>query len=242
MAKLGVNIDHIATVREARKTNEPDPLYAAVLAELGGADAIVAHLREDRRHIQPRDVRMLRDMIKTKLNLEMSVADVVVDAARKIKPDMATIVPERREEVTTEGGLNLKENFEIVKTTAQLLMKEGIRVSLFIDPDIETLRLARKACVDTVELHTGAYANALSEADAMAELKKLADAAEWATGNAMQVNMGHGLTYKNIVPVLAIPRIAEFNIGHSIISRALYVGMKGAVREMVETIHLHGVD
>lgn len=235
--KLGVNIDHVATVREVRKTNEPDPVAAAVLAELGGADGITVHLREDLRHIQVRDVKVLRETIKTRLNLEMSVSDVVVNAAIKIKPSSACIVPESREEITTEGGLNIKDNFEMIKSVSDMLLKEGIAVSLFIDPTMESVKLAKRMGVPFVELHTGSYANALTEEDQMNELRKLAETCEWGNANGIKVNMGHGLTYKNIIPVLAVPNIHEFNIGHTIVSRAIMVGMKEAVKEMTDIIY-----
>ncbi|MBI4977499.1 MAG: pyridoxine 5'-phosphate synthase [Spirochaetes bacterium] len=241
MPKLGVNIDHIATIREARKTYEPDPVHAAALAELGGADGITVHLREDTRHIKPRDVKILRETVKTKLNLEMSVADIVVQTALKIQPDMATLVPEKREEVTTEGGLNVKDGYDVFHTVIDLLMKAGIDISLFVDPDIETLKLAKKLGVKYVELHTGSYANAKGE-EQLRELKNLADAGAWANANGLVLNMGHGLNYTNIIPVLAIPRIHEFNIGHAIISRAVLVGLERAVRDMADVIERHRVD
>ena len=238
---LGVNIDHVATIREARRTNEPDPVHAAALSELGGADGITVHLREDKRHIQPRDVKLLRETVKTKLNLEMSVADVVVDAAVKIKPDMATLVPEKREEVTTEGGLDLAANFDVLKTVTELLMKNGIPVSLFIDPDMEMMKLAKKLAVTYVELHTGSYANAKGDAF-RAELRKLVDAAAWGNANGIIVNMGHGINYKNIIPLLAVPRINEYNIGHAIISRAVFTGIERAVHDMCDVIENYRID
>lgn len=235
--KLGVNIDHVATVREVRKTIEPDPVHAAALAELGGADGITVHLREDRRHIQPRDVEILRKTVKTRLNLEMSVAEDVVATALAIHPDMATLVPEKREEITTEGGLNLSQNSDRIREVVQRLTDAGIAVSLFIDPDIATLSAALDLNVPFVELHTGAYANAPTEDARATEYEHLAEACTWGTTEGLFVNMGHGLTYKNIVPVLRIPNINEFNIGHSIISRAVFTGLERAVREMAETIY-----
>ncbi|MEW6608627.1 MAG: pyridoxine 5'-phosphate synthase [bacterium] len=236
MPKLGVNVDHVATVRQARKVKEPDPIIAAMIAELAGADSIVVHLREDRRHIQERDVRVLREIITTKLNLEMASTDAMVKFALSLKPDQATLVPERREELTTEGGLNVIENKENLASAVNLLQDAGIVVSLFVDPDISQIKTSSKINVTAIELHTGNYANATSPQQAQEELEKLEDAASFAIKQGLVVNVGHGLNYQNVIPIASIHGINELNIGHSIIARAILVGMDEAVREMLELV------
>ncbi len=232
MPKLGVNIDHVATVRQARKTVEPDPIWAAALAELGGADGITVHLREDRRHIQDRDVRILRETARVKLNLEMSIAEEITDFALDVMPDQCTLVPEKREEVTTEGGLDLITNEDRVRRCIDRLLEAGIEVSLFIDPDEKQIAMADKMNVHAVELHTGQYADAVDVETQTRELDLLSEAAAQAHSLSMLLHMGHGLTYRNVGPIVEIPEVSELNIGHSIVSRAVMVGMERAVREM----------
>lgn len=235
-AKLAVNVDHVATVREARKTHYPDPVHTAVLAELGGADGIVVHLRLDRRHIKERDVRIIKEIIKTKLILEMAIDADLIKFAKEVKPYQVTLVPERIEEVTTEGGMELEGRVEEVKKVVKELNKVGIKVSLFVNPDEKTLKLAKKTGAQIVELHTGMYAEAEEEEKRWQEFEKLERAAHLAKELGFIVHAGHGLNYENIGPVAAIPEIEEFSIGHSIVSRAIMVGMKEAVREMKELI------
>ncbi len=231
MIRLGVNIDHVATVRQARRTNEPDPVWAAVLAELGGADGITIHLREDRRHIQDRDLHLLRQTVAVPLNLEMACEPQVVQIACQVKPDQATLVPERREEITTEGGLNLLGQQDRVARAVEQLRAAGIRVALFLDPEPEQIERAAQLGAQAVELHTGAYANARGEKQNQ-ELKKLCSAAQEVRRLGLGLHAGHGLTYRNVQPVAAIPGMEELNIGHSIVSRAILVGMTEAVRQM----------
>lgn len=228
-----VNIDHVATVREARKTDEPDPVRAAVLAELGGADGITVHLREDRRHIQDRDVRVLAETLRTPMNLELAVVDEIVDLACELRPHQATFVPERREEVTTEGGLDLVSPEAAPRISAALARcrAAGIRTSVFIDPVADAIEAARTFGADAVELHTGEYANHRGEERA-AELLRLEEAAARARAAGLDVHAGHGLTYENVAPVAAIADLEELNIGHSVVSRAVLVGMRDAVAEM----------
>lgn len=229
-----VNIDHVATVRQARRTDEPDPVRAAELAESAGADGITVHLREDRRHIQDRDVELLRRAVRTVLNLELAVADEIVAIALRLSPHQATLVPERREEVTTEGGLDCVRGKERVAAVLARLRVAGIRTSLFVTPDSQSLAAAALLGPDAVELHTGRYAREWRERrGALAELEAGARAARAA---GLAVHAGHGLTYENVDPVAAIPEIEELNIGHSIVSRAVLVGMERAVREMRERI------
>jgi pyridoxine 5-phosphate synthase len=235
MPELGVNIDHVATLRQARKTYEPDPVAAAVLAELGGADAITVHLREDRRHIQDRDVRMLRETVAMKLNLELSVADEIVGIACEVKPDQATIVPERREEVTTEGGLDVAVHEATVARSIERLRAAGISVSLFLDPQPRQIELARKLGADAVELHTGQYALARGTAQ-QEQLVALVQAGKQVSELGMHLHAGHGLNYHNVIPVARIPNMHELNIGHAIVSRAVLVGLERAVREMKRLI------
>ena len=233
MIRLGVNIDHIATVRQARRTDEPDPVAGAALAELGGADGITVHLREDRRHMQDRDVRILRQTVGTRLNLEMAVAEEIVRIAEELKPDSATLVPEKREEITTEGGLDVAGGFDRIRGVTERLQSKGILVSLFIDPDPAQIEKSAEAGAEFIELHTGAYAEAWGdEAKTAAELAKLADGAALARNAGLRVNGGHGLTYRNVGPVAAISQMEELNIGHSIIARAVFSGLQEAVVEM----------
>ena len=231
MPELGVNIDHVATVRQARKTYEPDPVWAAALAELGGADGITIHLREDRRHIQDRDLRLLRETVTVKLNLELACNREVVDIACEVLPEQATLVPERREEVTTEGGLDAVGGRDAVKRTVDQLQQAGIAVSLFLDPDIPQLELAADVGAEAVELHTGQYALAKGPAQ-QDELVKLVEAGRRVCQLGMKLHAGHGLNYQNVVPVARIESMWELNIGHSIVARAVMVGMERAVREM----------
>jgi pyridoxine 5-phosphate synthase len=235
--RLYINIDHVATVRQARRTDEPDPVRAAVLAELGGAHGITVHLREDRRHVQDRDVRLLMDTVRTGVNLELAAHSEILDLACELKPLQATLVPEKREEVTTEGGLDLgnEENLEAMANALDRLKEAGIRTSLFIDPDGETIRRSQELGAHAVELHTGEYANARGEARG-AELRRLAEAAREGRALGLAVHAGHGLTYENVLPVAALTDIEELNIGHSIVSRAVLVGLERAVREMGELI------
>jgi pyridoxine 5-phosphate synthase len=233
--RLYVNIDHVATVRQARRTDEPDPVRAAVLAELGGADGITVHLREDRRHIQDRDVRLLMGTVRTVVNLELAASSEILDLACELRPMQATLVPEKREEVTTEGGLALGPGpqFDATKAALRRLTEAGIRTSLFIDPDEASIRAAVDMGADAVELHTGEYANTRG-AERLAQIERLDRAAAIARKLSIAVHAGHGLTYENVQPIAAIPQIEELNIGHSIVSRAVFTGMESAVREMSE--------
>lgn len=232
MALLGVNVDHVATIRQARGTNEPEPATAAALAELAGADGITIHLREDRRHIQDIDVELMRQTIKTRLNLEMAATEEMVGIALKVCPDAVTLVPEKRQELTTEGGLNVAMLRQPLKKHIDLLKQGGISVSLFIDPDLEQVKASHRLGVDAVEIHTGAYCDAACAATRQAELDKIAAAVKAGNKLGLSVHAGHGLTYFNVQAVAALGGIREFNIGHSIISRAVLVGMERAVREM----------
>jgi pyridoxine 5-phosphate synthase len=232
MAELGVNIDHVATLRQARRTNEPDPVWAAVLAELGGADSITLHLREDRRHIQERDLRILRETVAVKLNLELACDRQVVEIACQVKPDQATLVPERREEVTTEGGVDLAAQRDRVAPVVARLHDAGIAVSLFLDPDPRQIEAGLALGVEAVELHTGRYALARPGAAADEELEILRQAGAQIRRAAVALHAGHGLTYRNVQPVARIEGMHELNIGHSIMARALMVGLENAVREM----------
>ena len=230
--RLYVNLDHVATVREARKTDEPDPVRAAVLAELGGADGITVHLREDRRHIQDRDVGQLMATARTVINLELAAEDEVVALALDWRPGQATLVPELREEVTTEGGLNLGVAANRVAGAVERLAGAGIRISLFIDPDEAAIGNAARLGAAAIELHTGEYANATDGTARRDERERLVEGARLARQLGLAVHAGHGLTYENVGPVAAIPEIEELNIGHSIVSRSVFVGMERAVREM----------
>jgi pyridoxine 5-phosphate synthase len=233
MLELGVNIDHVATIREARRTVEPDPAWAAALAQLGGADGITLHLREDRRHIQDRDLRILRDTCTAKLNLELAATDEIVEIACQHKPDQATLVPERREEITTEGGLDVVTHATPVAKAVRQLQDAGILVSLFLDPDEQQIAAAAELGVDAVELHTGQYALA-SARQKEHQLSKLAIAGRQVHQCGMALHAGHGLTYQNVRPVAAMAHMHELNIGHSIVARAVMVGMRRAVRDMKE--------
>jgi len=237
MPKLGVNIDHVATIRQARRTIEPDPVWAAALAELGGADGITVHLREDRRHIQDRDVRVLRETVQAKINLEMAAEDEITRIALDVKPHQCTLVPEKREEVTTEGGLDVIGQRDRVKKCVDQLLNAGIEVSLFIDPDADQVEASKKLGVQAVELHTGAYADAPNEAEQAAELEAIIAAGNVALQEGLLLHMGHGLTYRNVVPIARIGGVGELNIGHSIVSRAVMVGFETAVREMKTLIN-----
>jgi pyridoxine 5-phosphate synthase len=235
--RLYINIDHVATVRQARLTDEPDPVRASVLAELGGADGITVHLREDRRHIQDRDVRLLMETIRTGMNLELAATSQILEFACELKPVQATLVPEKREEVTTEGGLALSDQAQRASTEAALvrLSAAGIRTSLFIDPDEDSLRASVDLGADAVELHTGEYANA-GPSGRQEQIARLSRAAAMAKKLSLAVHAGHGLTYENVRPVAAIPEIEELNIGHSVIARSVFTGLEAAVREMGEII------
>jgi len=236
MAHLGVNIDHVATVRQARRTYEPDPVWAAALAELGGADGITVHLREDRRHIQDRDLRILRDTVTVKLNLELACSDDVLDIACQTKPTQATLVPENRQEVTTEGGLDVVGQRARLAEAVQRLKAAGIVVSLFLDADERQIEAGRDLGADAVELHTGQYALAALGSPQAAELAKLTRAAGLIVERGMTLHAGHGLTYRNVQPIARIRAMSELNIGHSIVARALMVGFQQAVREMKQLI------
>ena len=232
---LGVNIDHVATVRQARKTFEPDPVAAAVLATLGGAEGITCHLREDRRHVNDRDLDLLRRTVSSELNLEMAATPEMVRIAKKVKPDMVTLVPEKRQELTTEGGLNLKEYAKLVRQAVGKLKTAGITVSLFINPDKDDILLSLDIGTDSVEIHTGRYANSKGPHQNR-ELRRVVAAAEEAVRAGLSVNAGHGLHYYNVQPVACIPGLRGLYIGHSIVSRAMLVGMTEAVREMRKLI------
>ncbi|MDA8424177.1 MAG: pyridoxine 5'-phosphate synthase [Nitrospiraceae bacterium] len=237
MPKLSVNIDHIATIRQARKGTEPDPIAAAVLAELAGAEGIIAHLREDRRHVQDRDMRLLREIVQTKLNMEMAATDEMQRIALDIKPDFSTLVPEKREELTTEGGLEVAARIDFMKAYVGRLRQGGIIVSLFVDPDENQIAASKKTGAEWVEIHTGAYANAKTEQDRDREFVKIAESAQLAASLGLRVGAGHGLNYVNVRRIAQIPEVTELNIGHSIISRAALVGLDRAVREMKELVH-----
>jgi pyridoxine 5-phosphate synthase len=236
MIRLGVNIDHVATLRQARRALEPDPVAAAVLAILGGADGITVHLREDRRHIQDRDVHLLRQVVTTLLNLELSVVDEIVGIACEVKPDQATLVPERREELTTEGGLDVVLHQAAVARAMERLQKAGIPVALFIDPDMRQIEIAKVLGAKAIEIQTARYSNAKTQGDRLSELNALQESTAFAKQIGLNVHMGHGLNYTNVGAVAQIPGVEEFNIGHSIVSRAVLVGMERAVRAMKEAI------
>lgn len=239
MPTLGVNIDHVATVRQARRTNEPDPVWAAAEAQLGGAACITFHLREDRRHITDRDVPLLRGVVSTKLNMEMSVADEIVAIAAKTRPDQCCLVPEKREEVTTEGGLDVVRLADRVGSAVKRLKEAGIICSAFIEPDPAQIEKAAELGFDVVELWTGGHANAKTRRDREAALAALTSGVRTGLHCGLEIHGGHGLTYRNVGPVAAIPGFSEFNIGHSIIARAVFVGLRTAVREMNELLIRH---
>lgn len=234
--KLGVNIDHVATLRQARLAKEPNLVRAAVLAELAGAEGITIHLREDRRHIQDADVRLLRQVITTRLNLEMATSEEIIDLALEVVPDTITLVPEKREELTTEGGLNILDEQvrENTKKAIEKLKSKNIEISLFVDPKVEVMKIAKEIGADFVEIHTGKYSDAVSEAERLEELKNIQEGTEAAKALGLKVNAGHGLDYKNVKDVAMIKDIVELNIGHAIVARSIFVGFQEAVREMKE--------
>lgn len=236
MGRLGVNVDHIATIRQARGGSEPDPVAAAAIAELAGADGITVHLREDRRHIQERDVVLLRKTVQTRLNLEMAPTDDMVAIALKVLPDAVTLVPEKREELTTEGGLDVSLHRLLIKKQVDLLRQGGITVSLFVDPEIEQIKMSHRVGADFIEIHTGTYCDAKKEEMRKTELGKIETAIRAARKLGLRVNAGHGLNYWNIRAVVALGGVEEYNIGHSIISRAVLVGLDQAVREMAQLV------
>ncbi|MFC1645787.1 pyridoxine 5'-phosphate synthase [Candidatus Omnitrophota bacterium] len=236
MMKLGVNIDHIATLRELRKSNEPEPVVAAGICELAGADGIVIHLREDRRHIKDRDLSILKETVKTKLNLEMSLNNEIVDIACNVAPNQATLVPEKRQELTTEGGLDVVSLKKRIKDVVKKLHGEDIRVSLFIEPNKKQIEAAKQIGADFIEIHTGRYANSKNEAEFSKNLLEIKEAVSFAHKLNLGVNAGHGLDYKNVIPICKISNIAELNIGYSIICRAVIVGLGKAVRQMKRLI------
>jgi pyridoxine 5-phosphate synthase len=237
MTRLAVNVDHIATVRQARGVKEPDPVMAAGLAELAGADCIICHLREDRRHINDRDLRLLRETVKTRLNMEMAPVEEMIEIALDIRPDMVTLVPEKRQELTTEGGLDVRSNPDRYKGVVGRLSEERIKVSFFVDPDPGQIEIAHKVGGDIVEIHTGHYSEAgADEEEAEIRFERIAKAVEASADLNLGISAGHGLNYTNIKRFRFLPRIEEYSIGHSIIARAVLVGMERAVREMLEIV------
>jgi pyridoxine 5-phosphate synthase len=236
MIRLGVNIDHVATLRQARRAQEPDPVAAAVLAVLGGADGVTVHLREDRRHIQDRDVRILRQVVTTRLNLEMACAEEIIRIACEIKPDEGTLVPERRQELTTEGGLDVVTNEPAVAAAVKRLTAAGIEASIFVDPDARQIALAKKLGARAVEIQTARYSEARTATDREHELDALKESTAYALGLGLHVHMGHGLNYTNVQAVARISGVEELNIGHSIVARAVLVGMERAVRDMKDAM------
>ena len=236
MARLAVNIDHVATVRQARGISEPDPVLAAGIAELAGAEGIICHLREDRRHVQDRDLRLLRETVKTKLNLEMAAVDEMVKIARETKPDLVTLVPEKREELTTEGGLDIKSNPDRFRSVIEQCHERGIQVSMFLDPDEDQIRTAHQIGADIVEIHTGHYSEAGSDTEAKERFECIAACAEVCAGLKLGVSAGHGLNYVNVKRFKGLSQVEEYSIGHSIIARAVFVGLDQAVREMVDLV------
>ncbi len=236
MAHLAVNVDHIATVREARGIDQPDPVLAAGIAELAGADGIICHLREDRRHIHDRDLRLLRRTVKTRLNMEMAAVDEMIEIAREIQPDLITLVPERRQELTTEGGLDVLADPDRYREVVERVREKGILVSFFVDPEPSQIEAARSAGGDIVEIHTGHYSEARSEEEADKRFERIARAVESASDMDLRISAGHGLDYVNVKRFRALPRIEEYSIGHSIVSRAVLVGMERAVREMIDLV------
>ncbi len=237
MPRLEVNVDHVATLRQARLIDEPDPVTAAALAELAGADGIIVHLREDRRHIQDRDLKLLRQTVKTHLNLEMAATREMLEIARTVKPDVVTLVPEKRQELTTEGGLNVVGNQKMLRDYLKQLKEDGIRVSLFIDPTPQQINAAKEVGAMWVELHTGAYAEARDEVQAQKLFDELLDAARHARTLGLRVKCGHGLNYRNIKRFRGRQEFEEFSIGHAIMARAILVGLERAVREMIDLIN-----
>ena len=237
MAELSVNVDHVATIREARKTNEPDPVAAAVLVELAGADGITIHLREDRRHIQDRDLKLMRQMVKTRLNLEMAATKEMVLIALGTKPDKVSLVPEKREEITTEGGLDVIKHKNQLKDVIRKFHDQKIPVSLFIDPELAQVECSKTIGGDAIEINTGKYSELKTDSEIVKEFKKIQDAVDAAVKLGLNVNAGHGLTYKNVAKIASIQAIEEFNIGHNIVARAVMVGLDKAVKEMIEAIN-----
>ena len=237
MAELSVNVDHVATIREARKTNVPDPVAAAVLVELAGADGITIHLREDRRHIQDRDLKLMRQMVKTRLNLEMAATKEMVLIALDTKPDKVSLVPEKREEVTTEGGLDVIKHKNQLKDVIRKFHDQKIPVSLFIDPELAQVECSKTIGGDAIEINTGKYSELKTDSEIVKEFKKIQDAVDTAVKLGLNVNAGHGLTYKNVAKIASIQAIEEFNIGHNIVARAVMVGLDRAVKEMIEAIN-----
>lgn len=236
MARLAVNVDHVATLRQARGIDEPDPVIAAGIAELAGADGIICHLREDRRHINERDLGLLRQSIKTKLNMEMAAVDEIINIALNVKPDIVTFVPERREELTTEGGLNVLAQPDYYQKVVKKMKDAGIRVSFFVDPNPDQIKVSKDCGVDIVEIHTGHYSEAKTEEEAEERFQDIKKAVEIAVSIGLRVSAGHGLNYVNIKRFKRIPQIEEYSIGHSIVARAIYVGFETAVRQMVELV------
>ena len=236
MARLAVNVDHVATVRQARGIDEPDPVLAAGLAELAGAEGIICHLREDRRHINDRDLMLLRQTVKTKLNMEMAAVDVMVEIAVKTRPDMVTLVPEKREELTTEGGLDVRARPDHYKRAVERLKGAGIEVSFFVDPDPVQINASHQCGADIVEIHTGHYSEASSESEAIERFRSIVTAVESAAEFDLGISAGHGLNYVNVKRFRTLPRVEEYSIGHSIVARAVLVGFERAVREMIELV------
>jgi pyridoxine 5-phosphate synthase len=236
LIRLGVNVDHVATVRQARRVDVPDPVEAALVAEAAGADGITVHLREDRRHIQERDVQLLRDRLQTKLNLEMAVTPAMVAFAENIRPDDACFVPEKREELTTEGGLDVVSHREKIGEAAQRLQSLGVRVTLFVDPERGQIEASREACAHAVEIHTGAYCNALG-IEREKQLRAIVEASKLAQSLGLEVHGGHGLNYDNVLAIAQISEMTELNIGHSIVARAIIVGIEQATREMKDILN-----
>jgi pyridoxine 5-phosphate synthase len=236
MPKLSINVDHVATLRQARKADEPDPVAAAIASEMAGADGITIHLRSDRRHIQDRDLKMLRGVVKTALNLEMAATGEMLEIALKVKPDMVTLVPERDGEITTEGGLDVQGNFDQLNQAIGKLQLNGMVVSLFVNPEEESIKTAAKLRADYVEINTDSYAEAKSVSDQIIQLERLEKMASLAHRLNVGINMGHGLNYRNITNLSQIPHIHEFSIGHAIVARAVLVGFEKAVKEMLELV------
>ena len=236
MARLAVNIDHVATVRQARGGHDPDPVTASAIAELAGADCIICHLREDRRHINDRDLRFLRQTVKTRLNMEMAAVDEMIEIARDVRPDLITLVPEKREELTTEGGLDLKANPDQYGKVVERLGQKGIKVSFFIDPDPDQIEIAHQVGADIVEIHTGHYSEAKSQSEEEECFERIKKAIEMSAGFKLSISAGHGLNYFNIKRFRYLPQVEEYSIGHSIIARAVFIGLEKAVRDMVSLV------
>lgn len=234
--RLSVNVDHVATIRQVRRGVEPEPITAAVIAELSGSDGITAHLREDRRHIQDRDLKLLRDIVQTELNLEMAATEEMVGIALKVRPDLVTLVPEKREEITTEGGLGVILNKDYLYTVIKRLQEGGIPVSIFVDPDSEQIKSSHEINSTYVEIHTGRYANAKTEKERSIEFERICNACGFASKLGLNVNAGHGLNYQNVKRIAGIRELRSLYIGHSIVSRAVFVGFEKAVREMKNLI------